>query len=90
MQAYFDSMRRVIALNPGMIIPSHGMPAGGCFLLEQVLNHRMEREARIRSLLDEGRSQEEMVDIIYKGLDEALWPLAKQNVRQHLRKLGRL
>ena len=90
MQDYFDSLRRVIALNPGMIIPSHGMPTGGSFLLEQVLNHRIEREAHICSLVDEGRSQEEMVDIIYKGLDEALRPLAKQNVRQHLRKLGRL
>jgi len=35
-----------------------------------------------------GKSIDQMVGSIYIGLDQKLLPLAQQNVRQHLRKLG--
>ena len=37
MQVYFDTLKRVIAMNPKVIIPSHGMPMGGIHLLEKTL-----------------------------------------------------
>jgi len=88
MQAYFNSMQRVISLKPRVIIPAHGLPAGETWLLEQVLEHRMERERQIKSLHQMGKSIDQMVGSIYIGLDQKLLPLAQQNVRQHLRKLG--
>lgn len=88
MQAYFDSLQRVIDRRPEVVIPSHGMPAGGTWLLEQTLEHRRVRERQIRELHAAGNDQEQMLDIIYRGLDPALRPLAAQNLRQHLRKLG--
>lgn len=88
MQAYLDTLQRVIALNPKFIIPAHGLPAGGTWLLEQVLEHRLEREDNILFLHHAGRSMEEMLAILYVGLDRKLVPLARQNIRQHMRKLG--
>jgi len=88
MQAYLDSLQRVISLNPRVIIPAHGLPAGETWLLEQVYQHRMERERQIESLRKLGKGVDEMVASIYIGLDQKLLPLARQNVRQHLRKLG--
>ncbi len=87
MRAYFDSLERVIGLSPKVVIPSHGMPAGGTWLLWQTLRHRQQRETQIRLLQQEGMSLHEMVAQIYPGLDDGLLPLALQNVRQHLKKL---
>ncbi|MCB1750847.1 MAG: MBL fold metallo-hydrolase [Gammaproteobacteria bacterium] len=88
MRAYLNSLQRVISLKPGVIIPAHGLPAGETWLLEQVFAHRMARERQIESLHQSGSSIDEMVASIYVGLDRKLLPLAQQNVRQHLRKLG--
>lgn len=88
MRAYLRSLQRVISLNPRVIIPAHGLPAGETWLLDQVYRHRMEREGQIQALHQMGKSIEEMVETIYIGVDQKLLPLARQNVRQHLRKLG--
>ena len=88
MQAYFDSLQRVISLDPGVIIPSHGMPVGTRLVLERVLEHRRQREASILEMLEDGLSQQQMLEQIYAGLDAKLLPLAQQNLRQHMRKLG--
>ncbi|MGK0272192.1 MAG: ribonuclease/clavin/mitogillin [Cocleimonas sp.] len=87
MQVYFDSLNRVIAHNPKVIIPSHGIPMGGVHLLEQTLLHRKEREQQIISLLAEGIGEDKIVDELYSCLDIRLVPLAHQNVRQHIRKI---
>lgn len=88
MRAYLNSLQRVISMKPRVIIPAHGLPAGETWLLEQVFEHRMERERQIQFLHQAGSSIDEMVASIYVGLDRKLLPLAQQNVRQHLRKLG--
>ena len=87
MQVYFDTLQRVIDMNPKVIIPSHGMPMGGIHLLEQTLQHRIERENEIIALLDKGIKEDKIVDKLYVDLDERLLPLAHQNVRQHLKKI---
>ena len=87
MQVYFDSLNRVIAHNPKVIIPSHGMPMGGIHLIEKTLHHRIEREKQIIKLLSEGIGEDKIVDELYSGLDKRLLPLAHQNVRQHIRKI---
>ena len=88
MQAYFDSLQRVIDLQPKAILSSHGIPIGGTYLVEKTLKHRQEREAQIVALLEQGVDLEQMVQRLYRGINQKLIPLARQNVRQHLRKLG--
>ncbi|MCW8906704.1 MAG: MBL fold metallo-hydrolase [Sedimenticola sp.] len=89
MQAYFDTLQRIIDLRPKAIVSSHGIPIGGTHLLEQTLEHRREREAQISTLLEEGDDLDQIVGKLYRGIPDKLVPLARQNVRQHLRKLGR-
>lgn len=88
MQDYFNTLQRIIDLQPGVIVSSHGIPTGGTYLLEKTLQHRQEREAQIVSLLEQGDDLDQMVSKLYRGIPQKLVPLAEQNVRQHLRKLG--
>ena len=87
MRVYFDTLQHVIDLNPKVIIPSHGLPMGGIHLIEQTLQHRIERKEQIINLLDTGLEEDAIVDKLYAGLDKRLLPLAHQNVRQHIRKI---
>jgi glyoxylase-like metal-dependent hydrolase (beta-lactamase superfamily II)/8-oxo-dGTP pyrophosphatase MutT (NUDIX family) len=87
MRKYFASLERVIAANPAVIYPSHGMPLGGVFYLEQTLQHRRLREAQVSKFSAEGRSVDEMLTAIYVNLDAHLVPLARKNIESHLSKL---
>ena len=89
MQDYFDTLQRIIDMQPRAIVSSHGIPIGGTHLLEQTLQHRRKREAQIATLLEEGDDLDQIVGKIYREIPNKLIPLARQNVRQHLRKLGR-
>ncbi|WP_029134002.1 MBL fold metallo-hydrolase [Sedimenticola selenatireducens] len=88
MQDYFDTLQRIIDLQPRAIVSSHGIPIGGTHLLEKTLQHRQEREAQIRTRLEQGDDLNQIVKRLYRGINQKLIPLAEQNVRQHLRKLG--
>lgn len=93
MGRYFASMRRIIELDPAVIIPSHGMPMGSTYRLRATLRHREEREAAVLALHREGQSMEQMLQALYRDTDRRLWPLALQNIEGHLDKLreeGRL
>ena len=85
---YFESLQRVIDLNPKAVLPSHGIPSGGVKLLEQTLAHRVKRENQIRKLLERGVEVADMRVSIYPVLDEKLIPLALQTIKQHIRKLA--
>lgn len=87
MAVYFDTLKRVIGQKPGVVIPSHGMPMGGTHLLKKTLAHRIKREKQIMELLSEGVGEDNIVDVLYEGVDERLLPLAHQNVRQHFKKI---
>ncbi len=91
MAAYLDSLRRVLALPVRIIYPGHGpvidRPRS---LLEGYVQHRQEREAQIRSALGVGEhSAEQLIDAVYTTLDDALRPLAAQQITAHLLKLER-
>lgn len=87
MRRYFDSLARVIALDPRVIIPSHGMAMGTTHRLQETLKHRKLREAAVLDLHRAGRSTAEMLSTIYRDLDPRLLPLAQQNIEAHLDKL---
>lgn len=87
MRRYFASLERIIALDPKVIIPSHGMAMGTTHRLIETLKHRKLREAAVLQLHRAGRSIDEMLPTMYQGLDPRLVPLARSNIESHLDKL---
>ena len=87
MRKYFASLRRIIELDPGVIIPSHGMALGGTHFLQQALRHREEREQQIRTRHEAGLSEDQILADVYRAIDPRLLPLARLNIRSHLEKL---
>ncbi|MGB1310129.1 MAG: MBL fold metallo-hydrolase [Leucothrix sp.] len=90
MAIYFESLQRVIAMNPRVVIPSHGLPSGSTHLLEKTLKHRQAREQQINEAFEAGLRDSELTEALYPELNPVLIPYAEQNIRQHLRKLGHL
>ncbi|MES0874486.1 MBL fold metallo-hydrolase [Sinimarinibacterium thermocellulolyticum] len=87
MGRYFDSLRKIIALDPYAIYPSHGMAMGSSHRLQETLKHRELREKQVLALYREGRSVREMLSLIYADVDPRLLPLAQMNIESHLDKL---
>jgi glyoxylase-like metal-dependent hydrolase (beta-lactamase superfamily II)/8-oxo-dGTP pyrophosphatase MutT (NUDIX family) len=87
MKKYFQTLERVIALNPKNIIPSHGIIIGGTHKLSETLEHRKMREESIRSLLKENKTELEILETIYKDLDASLLPFALKTIQAHLKKI---
>jgi glyoxylase-like metal-dependent hydrolase (beta-lactamase superfamily II) len=86
---YLASLERVLALQPRTLLPAHGRrvddPAA---VLGAHLAHRRTREKQVIDALHAGRSTVETIaESIYHGLDPALMPAARENVRAHLAKL---
>jgi endoribonuclease LACTB2 len=87
MSKYFASLKRVISLDPKIVIPSHGISVGGTFKLKETLKHRQMREGQVIELLREGKTSEEMLSIIYKDLDINLLPYARKTIECHVEKI---
>ena len=87
MKKYFASLERVIALNPKIIIPSHGMPLKSTLYLKKTLEHRLMRESQILKLYQEGKSKDEMLSELYPDIDPRLLQAAFHNIKSHLIKL---
>ena len=87
MAKYFATLEKVIAYKPRVLFPSHGIGLGGTFILRDTLAHRKKREEQVRSFHQEGKSEDEMMAIMYAEVDKRLWPYARKNIRKHLEKL---
>lgn len=87
MGTYFATLQKVIDLNPAVIIPSHGQALGTVYRLEETLKHRKAREQAVLELHGQGKGIDEMLPIIYAGVDPRLFPLARANIESHLDKL---
>lgn len=87
MGRYFESLRRIIALDPYAIYPSHGIAMGTSYRLQETLKHRELREKQVLALFHEGHSVQQMLPLIYPDVDPRLLPLAQMNIESHLDKL---
>lgn len=87
MKKYFESLERMIALNPKVVIPSHGIAIGGIVKLKQTLAHRIEREESVRALLSKGFDTEQMLAAIYPDLPERLHKYARATIVAHIKKI---
>lgn len=86
---YLASLERVLALSPRRLLPGHGPAVDDPEpLLAGYLAHRRMREQQVVAALRAGHATVETIaESIYHGLDPALLPAARENVRAHLEKL---
>ncbi len=86
---YLRSLEKLRSLECHLVVPSHGPPYGrGCDPFGQAILHRQKREEQVfRALISEARTPDELTHLIYRGLDPALFPAARANIRHHLWKL---
>lgn len=87
MTKYFKTLEKVIALKPRVLFPSHGIGLGGTNILKNTLEHRRLREKQVLAFHQEGKTEDEMIAIMYAEVDQRLWPYARKNIRKHLEKL---
>ncbi|MGN6104164.1 MAG: MBL fold metallo-hydrolase [Kofleriaceae bacterium] len=98
MALYLDSLERLLARPPAMLLPAHGPAiADGPGKLREYLAHRRMREARVVAALASGTSGSPsdgaplelgaLVPRVYGDTPPALWPLAERSLLAHLRKL---
>ncbi len=87
MKKYFDTLKRIIKLNPRNIIPSHGIIVGGVNKLIETLDHRLKREEQIKTLWASGKTNEEILNNVYAGLKPELLPYALKTIHAHLIKI---
>ena len=90
MREYFDSLRRVRALELDLIAPGHGDRIDDpSAKLDEYLAHRGAREAAVLAALRSGRAGvSAIVEAVYTDVPEALHPIARWSVWAHLRKLA--
>ncbi len=88
---YLASLERVLALKPSRLLPAHGQVIDEPdVVLRGYLEHRREREEQILAALREGEATPDaLVPMIYRGLKEALFQVARETVEAHLLKLER-
>jgi len=87
MRKYFASLKRIIELDPTVIIPSHGLALGGTHFLQSALRHREQREDQIRTGHESGLSEDQILAQVYRDVDPRLLPFARMNIRSHMDKL---
>jgi glyoxylase-like metal-dependent hydrolase (beta-lactamase superfamily II) len=88
---YLASLERVRALKPARLLPAHGSVIEDPeTVLLGYLEHRREREEQILAALRSGEaSPDSLVPLIYRGLKEELFAVARETVLAHLLKLER-
>jgi hydroxyacylglutathione hydrolase len=88
---YLASLERVLALQPSKLFPGHGpVIEDPSSVLRGYIEHRREREQQILSALAAGEATPDaLVPLIYRGLKEQLFRVARETVLAHLLKLER-
>ena len=87
MAKYFQTLEKVIKLSPKVIFPSHGIGLGTTFILEKTLEHRKMREEQVKRLDAEGKTEDEILHLLYSDIDVGLLKYARKNIRSHLKKI---
>ena len=91
MADYMASLDKLHARDDRVYYPAHG-PAvtNPRQLVRGMIGHRRQRERQILKLLGvRAQAIHELVPVMYKGVDERLWPAAGQSVKAHLIDLER-
>lgn len=90
MAEFMQSLEKLLQLDCKLIIPAHGHPAGRPHeFIQQQLDHRLWREAKIKRAYDEGATTFDQ--LLAKAYDDAPEPAlrwARHSLDAHLAKLG--
>lgn len=91
MDAYLDSLRRLIELAPRTLFPAHGPTIKNAVeTLQEYLDHRLWREEKVLAAWADGvRSAQEMLPRVYDDAPHEAWPLAERQIEAHLERLRR-
>lgn len=91
MADYMASLERLHDREDRIYYPAHGPAvAKPRQLVRGMIGHRRQRERQVLRLLEEQpRAVADLVPVMYKGLNQMLWPAAGQSVRAHLLDLER-
>ena len=86
---YLQTMEKFLGYGPDYIYPGHGpVVSDPKAKLQDLINHRKEREEQIVALLQEGpRTVEDLLRAIYDELEERIHDMARNQIRSHLAKL---
>ncbi|HWQ27592.1 MAG TPA: MBL fold metallo-hydrolase [Dehalococcoidia bacterium] len=89
MAQYLTSLKKMQDLDARLLLPGHGPPVKEPRRkLQELIDHRRQREEQILSLVREGRDTvKRLVRAIYPELDRRLLGMAESQVRSHLAKL---
>src|SRR5574341_804008 len=89
MALYLDSLARLQTLDCAIMLPGHGQEVHDVpSKLQELIDHRHEREAQILKLMRDGkRTPKAMLSAIYMELDKRIVPMALRQIAAHLHKL---
>lgn len=89
MALYLESLERLKGYDAVMMLPGHGQSVRDVpHKLQELIDHRREREDQILRLLTDGkRKPEVMLRVIYPELDKRIVPMAVRQIEAHLAKL---
>jgi glyoxylase-like metal-dependent hydrolase (beta-lactamase superfamily II) len=91
LEAYLDSLRRVLSLGPDVLYPGHGpaLREDPGAVVRYYLDHRGFRERQILAALHEGpATPRQLVAVIYAAVDQRLWGAAEASTRATLQALA--
>jgi glyoxylase-like metal-dependent hydrolase (beta-lactamase superfamily II)/8-oxo-dGTP pyrophosphatase MutT (NUDIX family) len=90
MATYIASLRRVLELDIGVLIPAHGVPQRvGADTLRYHIARREQREAKLVAALEGGGCTEgELLPVVYDDAPEPIRPLAARSLLAGLEKLA--
>lgn len=90
MRDYFASLAAARALDPAMLLPTHGAPVTDVPpFIDAFVAHRLAREAQVLDAVRDGVSLvPDMVRRLYVGVNEKLYKAAGRSVLSHLIKLA--
>jgi ribonuclease/clavin/mitogillin len=89
MRLYLESLERLKRYDSAVMLPGHGQPVADVpHKLQELIDHRHEREAQILRLLADGKTTpKSMLGAIYPELDKRIRPMALRQIEAHLAKL---
>lgn len=90
MRLYLESLERLKAYDAALMLPGHGRPLQDVARkLQELIDHRHEREEQILRLLADGvTTPRAMLGAIYPELDRRIVPMALRQIEAHLAKLA--
>ena len=90
MRLYLESLERLKGYDASLMLPGHGQPVEEVARkLQELIDHRHEREGQVLGLLADGKTTPEaMLAAIYPELDRRMVPMALRQIEAHLAKLA--